>query len=225
MKRRAVLAGLGALAASPALAQDAVPQLKPPADMAGPGATQVARPALAPGLVRVEMNTGAGLIVIDLRADAAPLTTGNFLRYVDLKRYDGSKIYRTVRVKGYPELGVVQGGARFIPDKPIKPVAHEPTSQTGLRHKDGTVSLARGAPGTGTSDFFICLGDTPAFDADPSAPGDNLGFAAFGQVVEGMDIVRRIHAMPTSDKAEVASMRGEMLEPPVPILKVKRVSQ
>lgn len=220
MKRRAVLAGLGALAATPAFAQEGA-QMMPPPEMSGPGQ----RPPLAAGIVRLEMRTREGAIIIDLAADKAPLTTANFLRYVDLKRFDGATIYRTVRVVGYPNRGLLQGGARFVPDKPIKPVAHEPTTKTGLSHKDGTISMARSKPGTATSDFFFCLGDTPSFDADPSAPGDNQGFAAFGQVVEGMDIVRRIHAMPTSDKAQVASMRGEMLERPVPILNVKRLNK
>jgi len=197
VKRREVLAGAAALAAWPAWGQ-------------------------TPGTVRVEMTTGEGLIVLELHGDKAPLTTANFLRYVDDRLYDRSKIYRALRTPGAPMVGLVQGGARFDPKRPHRPIAHESTLQTGLAHKDGTLSLARGALGTATSDFFICVGDLPYLDADPKAPGDNLGFAAFGQAVQGMDIVRRILAMPTSPTGGPPGMAGQMLDPPVPILTTRR---
>ncbi|HYE46944.1 MAG TPA: peptidylprolyl isomerase [Caulobacter sp.] len=197
MQRRTVLAGLAAVTATPVLAQTA-----------------------APGVVRVNMTTGEGLLVIELAGDKAPLTVANFLRYMDTGRYNGGEIYRGVEVPNAPQLGLVQGGAK--PGPPIPGVAHEPTTQTGLKHVDGTLSLARGAPGTGKSDFFICIGDAGYLDANPAASGDNLGYAAFGRVLEGMDIVKRILTMPKSNTAKNPVMIGQMLAKPVPILSVKR---
>jgi peptidyl-prolyl cis-trans isomerase A (cyclophilin A) len=200
MHRRTVLTGLAAASATPALAQ--------------------VTPAAAPGPVRLNMTTAEGLLVLELFADKAPLTVANFLKYVDAGRYNGGEIYRGMAVATNPLMGLVQGGAK--PGKPIPPVAHEPTTQTGLRHVDGTLSLARYAPGTGTSDFFVCVGDAPYLDANPAATGDNAGFAAFGRVVEGMDIVKRILVMPKSQKADNPAMIGQMLEKYVPIQSVKR---
>ena len=193
--------------------------------LAGAAALAVGRPAwaqAAPGVVRVNLVTGEGLIGLLLYGDKAPLTTANFLRYVDDRLYDRSKIYRALHSPNAPDVGLVQGGARFDPAHPHRPVAHESTTQTGLAHKDGTLSLARGALGSATSDFFICVGDAPYLDANPSAPGDNQGFAAFGQCVEGMDIVRRILAMPTSPTKGPPGMVGQMLDPPVPVLTARR---
>ena len=197
MHRRTVLTGLAAAAATPVLAQTATP-----------------------GIVRVTMTTAEGPLILELAADKAPLTVSNFLRYVDAGRYNGGEIYRGMAVSSNPLMGLVQGGAK--PGKPIPPVAHEPTTQTGLKHVDGTVSLARYAPGTATSDFFICVGDAPYLDANPAATGDNAGFAAFGQVVEGMDIIKRILVMPKSQKADNPAMVGQMLATYVKILSVKR---
>ncbi|MDB5472140.1 MAG: peptidylprolyl isomerase [Caulobacter sp.] len=202
MIRRTVLTGLAATAATPALAQ-----------------TAPAQPAAAE-IVRLTMTTAEGPLVLELAADKAPLTVANFLKYVDAGRYNGGEIYRGMAVSSNPLMGLVQGGAK--PGKAIAPVAHEPTSQTGLKHVDGTVSLARYAPGTGTSDFFICVGDAPYLDANPAATGDNAGFAAFGQVTQGMDIVKRILVMPKSQKADNPAMVGQMLETYVKILSVKR---
>lgn len=200
MHRRTVLTGLAAAAATPVLAQTP--------------------PSISGGLVRVTMTTAEGVLTLELAADKAPLTVANFLRYVDAGRYNGGEIYRGMAVATNPLMGLVQGGAK--PGKAIPPVAHEPTTQTGLKHVDGTVSLARYAPGTGTSDFFICVGDAPYLDANPAATGDNVGFAAFGQVVEGMDIVKRILVMPKSQKADNPAMIGQMLATYIPIQSVKR---
>lgn len=179
----------------------------------------------AAGLVRVALNTGQGVIVLDLNVGKAPITAKNFLRYVDLRRFDRGDFYRASRAQGAPQTGIVQGGPRNDPAGRLKPIAHESTTQTGLSHKDGTISMARLAPGTATADFFICVGDQTYLDADPTAKGDNLGFAAFGQVVDGMDIVHTILALPTSPTAGVGPMRGEMLSPRVPILTARRVVQ
>ncbi|MFN3858939.1 MAG: peptidylprolyl isomerase [Caulobacter sp.] len=215
MNRRSLIAA-GALAGLPGLgrAQDAAaPTPAGPAVLAPP----------APGILRLNMATGEGLLVLDLFEAQAPLTVANIMRYVDAGRFNRSAIYRAVRAGGASDYGLVQGGARFDTKKGnFKGVEHEPTTRTGIKHLDGTISLAREAPGTGTSDFFICVGDAPYLDANPEAPGDNLGYAAFGRVVQGMDLVRRILTMPTSDKAENPTMRGQMLAQPVPILSTKR---
>jgi peptidyl-prolyl cis-trans isomerase A (cyclophilin A) len=176
----------------------------------------LAAPAAKP---RVAIQTGKGVIVIELEADKAPLTSANFLRYVDSGRYDDGSFYRASRDPGG---GTIEGGP---PDtkRRFPPIAHESTTKTGLRHKVGAVSLARNAPGTGTGDFFICASAQPYLDAHPGAHGDNQGFAVFGQVVQGMDVVRRILALPTNGKATVAAMKGQMLNPPVPIVSMKRV--
>ena len=108
------------------------------------------------------------------------------------------------------------------PTKLFPPIAHESTTVTGLKHLDGTLSMARFAPGSATSDFSICCGDAPYLDAHPEAPGDNLGYAAFGQVVEGMEVARAILALPTTGAALNPAMQGQMIDPPVRILSARR---
>jgi peptidyl-prolyl cis-trans isomerase A (cyclophilin A) len=181
--------------------------------------------AAGAGLVRVVLKTTKGAITVDLEAARAPITTRNFLRYVDLGRFDGSAFYRAARVAGAPQLGVVEGGLREDPAKLLRPIPHESTLMTGLSHKDGTISMARHAPGTATADFFICVGDQPSFDADAPTHDAQGGYAAFGQVVEGMELVRAILAMPTSPYARIAEMKGQMLDPPVPILTARRAAR
>jgi peptidyl-prolyl cis-trans isomerase A (cyclophilin A) len=200
IKRRTFLAAAAAAAASPALAQ---------------------APA-AP--VRVKLETADGPILLELYLDKAPITAGNFLRYVDGKRFDGATFYRASKVPNAPEFGLIQGGVQNDPAKVLKPIAHEPTTKTGLSHTDGVISMGRTNPGTATSDFFIVLGDMTYMDADPKQPGDNLGFAAFGKVVEGMDTARKILAEPTSQTAGVGVMKGEMLAKPVKIISARRVN-
>ncbi len=185
----------------------------------------MATPALAQpqtGVVRVVFTTGLGTISLDLFADKAPLTTANFLKYLDLRLFDASTIYRAMRSPGTPQTGLIQGGARFDPTHEIRPVAHESTILTGLAHKDGVISLARRELGSARSDFFICVGEARYLDADPKGPGDNQGFAAFGQVTQGMEVVRRILAQPTSATAPIPEMVGQMLDPPIQILTAKR---
>ena len=104
----------------------------------------------------------------------------------------------------------------------LKPIAHEPTTKTGLSHVTGAISMGRTDPGTATSDFFICVGDMTYMDADPKQPGDNLGFATFGKVVDGMDTVKKILAAPTSPTAGEGVMKGEMLAKPVRIITARR---
>jgi peptidyl-prolyl cis-trans isomerase A (cyclophilin A) len=201
-RRSLIAAGLGALAAS---------GLAPRAFAQADG-----------GLVRVEMKTGMGLITLDLNLAKAPITTRNFLRYVDARRFDASTFYRSAHAPGAPEIGVIEGGLRNNPAKIFKPIAHESTIVTGLSHIDGAISMASARPGTATADFFIVVGDQTSFDADPANPTANAGFAAFGHVADGMDVVRAIHGAPVSPHA--GPMKGEMLTPPVPILTVRRVT-
>jgi peptidyl-prolyl cis-trans isomerase A (cyclophilin A) len=178
--------------------------------------------AARPKKPRVAIETGQGTIVVELEDKKAPLTSANFLRYADTLKYNGGSFYRASRTVGAgPGHGSIQAGpspyARHFP-----PIAHEPTSKTGLRHKTGTISLTRNEPGSATSDFFICASDQPYLDAHPGESGDNQGFAAFGHVVSGMDVVKKILAMHTKKDAPVPAMKGQMLDPPVPILSMKR---
>ena len=196
--KRTILAGLGVFGASRVLAQ------------------------ATPTRPKVILTTGDGPITIELANDKAPLTCANFLRYVDARRLDKTRFYRAMKVQAEPLNGLIQGGVGGMTVELFPPVAHESTTQTGLRHVDGTISLARNAPGTATCDFFICIGPVPSLDADPTQPGDNLGFAAFGQVTDGMDIVRKILLSPTSPTEGEGVMKGQMLDPTVPIVTARR---
>jgi peptidyl-prolyl cis-trans isomerase A (cyclophilin A) len=220
MKRRAFfLAAAVLLLAGPVLAQT------PPAATDAAGGVAPAPETLAPpgpGMVRVRLRTAKGVIVIDLNAAKAPITAANFLRYVDARRFDGATFYRASHPPGDVTYGVVQGGLRDHPEKLFKPIAHESTARTGLKHLDGTISMGRFAPGSATADFFICVGDSPYLDADPSRKGDNLGFAAFGQVVQGMELVKAMLAMPTDPNGGPSGMKGEILKTPVTVISARR---
>jgi peptidyl-prolyl cis-trans isomerase A (cyclophilin A) len=171
-------------------------------------------------LVRVALDTEAGRIVIAVDRGHAPVTAKNFLRYVDAKRLDGINFYRAMRL--WEGTGLVQGGVRDGA-KLFPPIAHEPTSQTGLRHEDATISMARAEPGSARCDFFITVGKIDGFNAG-TKDGDGLGYAAFGRVVEGMDVVRKLLAAPTSPtKGAALGMQGQLLEKPVKIVSAKRV--
>ena len=173
----------------------------------------------APATVRVALTTSMGRIVLELEKERAPITTANFLRYVDQRRLDGVTFYRTVRVQ--PKFGFVQFGVQNAPKRVLPPIKHEPTTQTGVHHVDGAISLARLAPGTGAGDFTISVGDQrPSLDADPSKPGDNAGYAAFGRVVEGMDVVHRIQDAPITTGGHFA---GEQIAQPIVIAAARRL--
>lgn len=203
--RRLIIAAALALAAAPALAQPIATQ--PPA-----------APAPDMGrIVRVDLDTTAGRIVVELYPDKAPITVANFLHYVTSRHYDGAKIFRAARAPGAPTFGLIQGGGFMDAARLFRPIVLEPTSKTGLHHGDGAISMARGAPNSAQADFFIVVGDSPAMDANPSVPGDNLGFAAFGRVAEGMDVVHAILAMPTNGHARNPLMQGQILTDPVTI--------
>ena len=204
MIRQLAIVLIALLTLSPALAQTA----------------PVPAPMLDPADVRVAMETDRGLILIAVHSGKAPVTAGNFLKYVDEKRFNGAAFYRGV---GAPDYGFVQGGAQNDPKRILPPIAHEPTSQTGLVHDDGALSMARYAPGSATGDFFIVLGRMPSMDANPEAPGDNQGFAVFAHVIEGLDVVKAILAAPKSATKGEGVMKGQMLETPVRIITARRV--
>lgn len=172
---------------------------------------------------RVVIQTDQGAIVVELESEKAPITSANFLRYVDARKYDGGTFYRASRTKGVKGAGSIQGGPP-VRARRFAPIAHESTRTTGLRHKAGTISVARNAPGSATADFFICASPAPYLDAHPGAPGDNQGFAAFGTVVEGMAIVKKILALRSDGPAPFPVMKGQILNPPVQILSMKRLA-
>ncbi len=182
--------------------------------------------ACAQDNVEVVMSTEYGDVVIELDARNAPLTVANFLRYVDGRHYDGSTFYRTVRFEndnGSPKIEVIQGGLRDG-EAPFEPISHEDTEATGILHTDGVISMARGAVGTASSEFFICIGDQPGLDKGQPRNADEQGFAAFGRVIEGMDVVREIHALPSDAPGYSEYVSGQIIEKPAVMLSVRRAS-
>src|SRR3978361_1015438 len=167
------------------------------AALAAPAQAQAPNP-------RVIITTTVGTITVELAADKAPITTANFLKYVDRKLYDGSSFYRASKPPGQAanDYGSIQGGLRDDVKKKLPPIAHESTLKTGLKHGDGTISMGRYAPGTAQADWGLCAGDVVSPDPTAAAPG----FAAFGQVTDGMAIVRQILGLPTDPKAGVGAM-------------------
>jgi peptidyl-prolyl cis-trans isomerase A (cyclophilin A) len=171
----------------------------------------------APRPVRVLLRTDAGDVELELDAAKAPKTVANFLRYVDGGRYDGGRFHRTVTPTNQPEnkvkIEVIQAGIN--PDKKeFPPIKLERTRDTGLKHTDGTISMARDGPDTATGDFFVCLGDQPGLDFGGRRNPDGQGFAAFGRVTKGMDVVKKIQQAPAD---------GQTLTPPVGIQSAKRL--
>jgi peptidyl-prolyl cis-trans isomerase A (cyclophilin A) len=168
-------------------------------------------------LPRVVVQTALGDIEVEVDTIHAPITSANFLRYVDLGFYRFGRFHRTVRADNQPtdkvKIAVIQAGLDSLRVKNFPPIKLERTRVTGLLHKNGTVSMARGGPDTARSDFFICVGDQPALDFGGKRNPDGQGFAAFGRVVLGMDVVNRIHASPA---------HGQSLEPPVRIYGIVR---
>jgi peptidyl-prolyl cis-trans isomerase A (cyclophilin A) len=214
MDRRKLLPGLLLLAAAfaaPAMARTSAAQT--PAAQ-----TPEARTPETRAQVVLETPDGPIVIVLD---PAAPVTAANFLRYVEEGRFNGVDFYRAMNLA--PGVGLIQGGTNNAPDRVLPPIVHEPTSRTGLSHTDGAVSMARFDPGSATGDFFIIVGDVRSLDAGRSAP-DDPGFAVFGKVTQGMDIVRRILASPTSPTEGEGFLRGQMLEPRIRIVSARRLT-
>ncbi|MDR2856222.1 MAG: peptidylprolyl isomerase [Novosphingobium sp.] len=184
------------------------------------------KPAPLPDTVRVAMVTELGTITLDLDAAHAPVTTRNFVRYADQRRFDGITFYRVMRLPwGEQPNGLIQAGTKGDPRRALPGIAHEPTTITGIRHKAGAISMARNAPGTAAGDFSILLSDLPGLDAGPDAATDDgkAGFAAFGHVVESMDVVRRIYDVPLSPTLGEGVMKGQMIARPVRVISVRRV--
>jgi len=166
------------------------------------------------------MQTDLGEIEIEIDSAHAPATATNFLNYVDAGFYDGGLFHRTVRPDNQREravkIAVIQGAANAARRAGFFPAVRlERTNRTRLAHKDGTISMARDGPDTATDEIFICVGDQPELDFGGKRNPDCQGFAAFGRVVRGMDVVRRIQEAPAS---------GETLRPPVKIQSVHRSS-
>jgi len=179
--------------------------------------TTSAERAEAQAYPRVIIQTDLGNIEVEIDTAHAPLTAANFLRYVDLGFYRFGRFHRTVRADNQPDskvkIAVVQAGLDSLRVKDFPPIKLERTSVTKLLHKDGTISMARDGPETATSDFFICVGDQPALDYGGKRNPDGQGFAAFGRVMLGMDVVRKINAAPAA---------GQALEPAVRIKNIVR---
>jgi len=183
----------------------------------------LAAPALAaPASVRVAMKTSEGTFIVAVDVRHAPITAGNFLAYVDQKKLDGTYFYRAARAVGNARRGFIQGGVHRDARRSLLPIAHEPTTKTGIHHLDGTISMARREPGSAMGEFFILVGDAPSMDAKPGARGDNAGYAAFGRVVSGMPVVKRILAARTWPGGPGA-MKDQLIRKPVTIIEAKRL--
>ena len=200
MTKHIILAAFVAIVSAPGLAQ-----------------APAAPPAQAPkdDLVRVAIDTDKGRIVVALDRGRAPLTTANFLGYVDKGWLNGQPFYRSMPLTGG---GLIQGGSRDGA-KQLPPIAIENTAVTGLKNVAGSIVMANAGGLTTRSDFFILTADVPSFDATATSPG----FAPFGRVVEGMEVVKAIFASPRSPTKGEGAMKGQMLDPVVKIVKASRV--
>ncbi len=168
--------------------------------------------------VQIIIETELGNIEIEVDAQHAPITAANFLHYVDAGHYDGGQFHRTVTPDNQPDnlvkIEVVQASVAASKESETRaPIPLERTSTTGLSHRDGAISMARGEPDTATSSFFLCIGDQPELDFGGKRNPDGQGFAAFGRVVRGMDVVRKIRTSPREE---------QRLTPPIRIRSVRR---
>ena len=179
--------------------------------------------AQLPALVRVSLKTSIGTIIIALDMKHAPITARNFLSYVEEKRFDNTSFYRAAKARTRPGYGFIQGGIDHAVRRALAPIAHEPTDRTGILHTDGTISMARNDPGTAMGDFFIIVGGASYLDASRSAKGYYPGYAAFGHVVGGMDVVRKILDAPVIPRAGYGSTKGQMIRAPIRIISAQRV--
>lgn len=170
---------------------------------------------------RVLIKTELGDIKVEIYLSRAPITASNFLKYVDNGLFDGAAFYRVVTMGNQPnkdvKIEVIQGGLDFgESEKRFPPIEHETTEKTGIRHKNGVISMARNEPGSASSEFFICINDQPELDYGGRRNPDGQGFAAFGRVIEGMDVVRRIQLQPEE---------GQMLDPVIKIYSIVRIEE
>ncbi len=188
---------------------------------------QHAAPVEEPQTTLVAIETTMGSITLALETERAPITANNFLRYADEHRLDGTVFYRVMRLDwGEQPNGLIQGGARWDPERILPSIPHEPTSETRVHHTAGTISMARGEPGTANADFSILLSDLDGLDADPTSEDPDLkaGYAAFGHVVSGMEVARAIFDAPIDPEEGEGFLKGQMIADPITILSVRRVT-
>ena len=169
---------------------------------------------------QVSMETSLGNIILEIDTVSAPVTSRNFLKNVDNRVYDSAKFYRVVRMDNQPNnkvrIEVIQGGLAddsLINTFPV--IRHENTTETGLKHLDGTLSMARNQPGSASTEFFICIGNQPELDFGGKRNPDGQGFSAFGRVIKGMEVVKKIQQLPDT---------SQYLTEPVKILKCQRLN-
>jgi peptidyl-prolyl cis-trans isomerase A (cyclophilin A) len=168
---------------------------------------------------RVTIQTELGDIVVEIYEKEAPITASNFLKYVDEGLFDGGSFYRVVTMENQPnndvKIEVIQGGLGFgESEKRLPSIEHETTEKSGITHKDGVISMARNKPGSASSEIFICINDQPELDFGGKRNPDGQGFAAFGKVVKGMDVIRKIQQQPAE---------GQMLDPKIKIHSISRI--
>jgi peptidyl-prolyl cis-trans isomerase A (cyclophilin A) len=169
----------------------------------------------------IKIETTFGDIIVELYPEKAPKTVAAFLSYVDSGYFKNGSFYRVLKEEDEPsssfKSNLIQGGIWQTNNKKqvsITVIPHETTKQTGILHKNGTISLARNAPGTASTEFFIVIGDQPAYDYGGDANADGQGFAAFGSVIQGMDVVKQIHEQPDNETN---------FKPPLPITDIVRI--
>lgn len=219
MRRRNFLAaGLASAVAACSRAQDATPGSAPQISATAPGPAAPPAPPPLPDTVDISLKTDKGEIVVRLEAKKAPITVANYLRYVDAGKMTGAAFWRAADAGASGFIQATAKGATF------PPIAHEPTSQTGLSHTSGAISMSRFAPGTATADFVICVGDNTFLDAGREGSDDKLGYAAFGHVVKGMDVVRKILHGKIDKHTPAGGWKGQMLATPVVIESASRVA-
>jgi peptidyl-prolyl cis-trans isomerase A (cyclophilin A) len=168
---------------------------------------------------KVLIKTELGNITVEVYENDAPITAANFFKYVDNNLFNGGTFYRVVTMDNQPnndvKIEVIQGGLGFgESDNRFPPIEHETTVRTGIKHKDGVISMARNKPGSASSEIFICINDQPELDFGGKRNPDGQGFAAFGMVVEGMDVVRKIQNQPEE---------GQMLKSKIKIYSINRI--
>ena len=203
---------------------------------AGGGNEPSPRPAQAEERsARVVFETPRGEIEVALLPDRAPVSVAQFLRYVDGGHYDGAAFYRATRTASGAAFDIVQGGLRRLPmltgaageaeeEPPFPPIPHETTDETGLPNERGVLAYARRDPGTANSEFFFNLGPNRVLDSGVDTPGrDGFGYATFGRVTRGLEVLDAIQQSPTDAPTEVEVVRGQILNDPVPILRIRRV--
>jgi peptidyl-prolyl cis-trans isomerase A (cyclophilin A) len=175
---------------------------------------------------RVKLDTALGPIIVEVDLKHAPVSAAEFLRYVDAGLYNGGAFYRVVRADSdfsAVRIDVVQGGLTAL-ERALPPVPHESTVQTGIHHTDGTISLARRELGTASgAKFFICIGKQPALDFGGNRNADGQGFAAFGHVLKGMNVVRKIYRQKVDPGSGAGPTQGQLLAAPVPIKSASRL--